>query len=46
MSGSMLGGYEILELFARGGMADIYLARSSDPPRLIALKLVKEELAA
>lgn len=43
---SMLGRYEILELFARGGMADIYLARVREPPRLIALKLVKEELAA
>ena len=46
MSGGMLGRYEILELYARGGMADIYLGRVREPLRLIALKLVKEELAA
>jgi eukaryotic-like serine/threonine-protein kinase len=46
MSGSMLGRYEILELFAKGGMANIYLGRLREPPRLIALKVVKEELAA
>jgi len=44
--GSMLGRYEILEPFAEGGMATIYLGRLRDPVRLVALKLVKEELAA
>jgi serine/threonine protein kinase len=45
-SGSMLGRYEIIEPFAQGGMATIYLARMREPAQLVALKLVKEELAA
>jgi eukaryotic-like serine/threonine-protein kinase len=43
----MLGRYEVLELFAQGGMATIYLARARTPePRVVALKLIKEALAA
>ena len=39
-----LGGYILVEHFARGGMADVYLARSQDG-RLVVVKQVIDELA-
>jgi serine/threonine protein kinase len=45
-SGTILGRYEVLEPFAQGGMATIYLARQREPARMVALKLMKEELVA
>jgi serine/threonine-protein kinase len=42
----MLGRYEVLEPFAQGGMATIYLGRLADPARMVALKVIKEDLAA
>ena len=43
-SGTILGRYEVLEPFAHGGMATVYLARQREPARMVALKLMKEEL--
>jgi eukaryotic-like serine/threonine-protein kinase len=43
-SGTLLGRYEVLEPFAHGGMATIYLARQRKPSKMVALKLIKEEL--
>jgi serine/threonine-protein kinase len=48
----MLGRYELLEPLGVGGMATLHLARVRDPaeaekePRLVAIKLIKEDLAA
>ncbi len=46
--GTILGKYEILRAFARGGMAELYLARPCSLPgfeKLIAVKRVLPELA-
>lgn len=42
----MLDRYELLEPFAQGGMAEIYLARQREPARMVAIKLMREELGA
>ena len=43
-TGSVVGGFRIRELLARGAMGAVYLAESSDG-RLVALKLLSPELA-
>ncbi|MBZ6173363.1 serine/threonine protein kinase [Streptomyces olivaceus] len=40
-----VGGYRLLKRLGAGGMGDVYLARS-DRGRTVAIKLVREELAA
>jgi eukaryotic-like serine/threonine-protein kinase len=36
-----LGNFEILRKLARGGMADVYLARNEESGQLVALKLIE-----
>lgn len=39
-------GYEMLEILGRGGMGMVFKARQHMPPRLVALKMIKEGLFA
>ena len=38
--GREIGGYEIMKLLGRGGMAEVYLARQKSNDRLVAIKLL------
>src|SRR5918999_5429362 len=38
VAGERIGGYELIRLIARGGMATVYLARQPALDRLVALK--------
>ena len=44
MVGKRVGGYEIEEVIASGGMGTVYLARQSEPDRRVALKMMRAGL--
>lgn len=39
--GEMVGGYELLAVLGQGGMGVVYKARQLNPPRLVALKMIR-----
>ena len=46
MSGTVLGGrYEVLQLLGRGGMGAVYKAHDKELDRIVALKLIRPDLA-
>ncbi|MCP4541766.1 MAG: protein kinase [Chloroflexi bacterium] len=45
-SGTRLGTYEVLELLARGGMAEVYKGRHPRLDRTVAIKILSTSLAA
>jgi len=44
--GRLLGGYEIVGLIGSGGMGEVYQARDTRLPRMVAIKFVSDDLAA
>jgi len=45
-SGTQFGHFRILGLLGQGAMASVYLAEQATPSRLVALKIIDEELGA
>ncbi|MBN2294567.1 MAG: serine/threonine protein kinase [Pirellulales bacterium] len=45
MSGRRLGGYQLLRRLGQGAMAEVYLAEQSSLKRLVAIKILKPDLA-
>ena len=45
MSGRTLGPYHLIRRLGRGGMADVYLARQETLDRLVAIKVLRADLA-
>ncbi len=46
LTGRQLGNYRVLRRLGRGGMADVYLAEQITLGRLVAMKVLREDLAA
>ena len=44
--GSKFGSYEILSPLGSGGMGDVYRAKDLELERIVAIKLLREELAS
>ena len=46
MTGRTLGNYQVLDLLGSGGMGEVYKARDTRLNRLVAIKVLREDLVA